>query len=98
MFILSFSCSFSVEATVEGYLYESPGLGWFCRGCDYQTQYRSQVVRHIEGIHVKLPRYACTLCDKKFTVKYARRMHYIQVHGMKLSSKNIDALAGDTCL
>ena len=76
------------------YMQEIPGgHGWICSLCEYRTNYRPNLSRHIKSKHIKALDFPCTLCDKKFNTAFNRCRHYASHHNLKLSAKEIQQMA-----
>ena len=52
-----------------------------CEHCNFQTNFRKSLARHIRTIHLNRKLYSCKDCDKKFTnrhnfVRHTTRFHF----------------------
>ncbi len=51
-----------------------------CRVCNYVTNRRQRILRHVEALHFSLG-YACEECGETLKTKLQRYRHKIKVHG-----------------
>ena len=57
-------------------------FGWSCLLCEYSSQEKNAVKRHIEAKHVILPPLHCTVCNRKAKTSHSMRMHMKSVHNI----------------
>lgn len=70
-----------------------------CTHCNYLTEYKRSMVRHLENIHIKPktqkprdtgpPTVSCTMCQYLSCTRTQMREHYSQVHDVNCSAQSL---------
>lgn len=69
--------------------------GWVCTVCGYKSS-RYKALRHYEAKHTLTAGYSCGFCQKVFKVEESRQRHMRQAHKLKISTKEIREMHGET--
>jgi len=51
-----------------------------CNQCKYEATTKSDLRRHTDGIHHKIKKHPCLVCDKKFSQAYNAKLHFQEKH------------------
>lgn len=54
--------------------------GYECSLCGKQSNYSRVILAHVEAHHIRLGRYTCRYCNKKFNTYNSKKMHINSTH------------------
>ena len=80
-----------VDGEPDSYLKTVPGpqQGWMCEVCGKVGNIKTNMLRHIIGMHTGKKNLKCNLCRSIFTTENVRQIHYRRKHGLALTMKEI---------
>ena len=73
----------------DDYLKHIPRKGWMCTICGKISNAKTNMQRHVRGVHTGKKNLKCYLCKSSFTTQNVRQIHYRRKHGLSLSLKEI---------
>jgi len=78
-----------LEARISGMMWKDEDKSWNCSVCGKISKSKTDITRHIEGLHLDHPGFKCDACGEVVKSRNALRQHKSNRHAVGLNVKYI---------
>jgi len=71
----------ALEARISGMMWKDEDKNWNCSVCGKISKSKTDITRHVEGLHLDHPGFKCDLCGEVVKSRNALRQHKSNRHG-----------------
>ena len=71
----------ALEARISGMMWKDEDKNWNCSVCGKISKSKTDITRHVEGLHLDHPGFKCDLCGELVKSRNALRQHKSNRHG-----------------